>query len=163
MSTNPNHPNNITDNAVRDSATIAADKAPFSASLGSLMKSWRTTANRSVYSVAKATGLSAHTINRIESGHAVNLEAALRYLAFINRTDSKNDILRDYLAVTKSIELTPRQPRAYPTTEVSTTGEVAASEAVVQEENPSFKNDEPVQKQGLRLGLKNMIKGLFYP
>lgn len=163
MKTNVNIPQNLPDISVNDSTTIVVDKAPFSAALGSLMKSWRTDSNRSVYSVAKGTDLSAHTINRIESGRTVNLEATLRYLAFISHSDPKNHILRDYLAATKSIELTPRQPRAYPTTEVSTTGEVAASEAVVQEENPSFKNDEPVQKQGLRLGLKNMIKGLFYP
>lgn len=119
MSNNSNHTDNTTNNAVCDSITIATDKAPFSAALGSLMKSWRTANNRSVYSVAKATSLSAHTVNRIESGRAVSLEATLRYLAFIARADHKNHILRDYLAATKDIELTPRQPRGCLVTEVS--------------------------------------------
>lgn len=134
--------NNITpDNAVCDSATIATDKAPFSAALGSLMKSWRIDSNRSVYSVAKATGPSAHTINRIESGRAVNLEAALRYLAFITRADPKNRILRDYLIVTKSIDITLVYPKVCPTTEVSTPDNSTESEPIIAEVRPSKSMD----------------------
>lgn len=163
MTSNKNHSDNSTESTAMDSTTIATDKASFSATLGALMKSWRTANNRSVYSVAKATGLSAHTINRIESGRTVNLEAALRYLAFITRTDPKNHILRDYLAATKSIELTPRQPKGCPINEVSTTDNVAKQETSNIVQDAVTSEDDVSQDRNWISGIKNKIKDLFIP
>lgn len=149
MNTNSNHNDINSVSVVSDSATVDADKAPFSATLGTLMKSWRTSSNRSVYSVAKSTGLSAHTINRIESGRTVNLEAALRYLAFSIRADPKNRILRDYLAAVKDIEITPRQPRGCLVTEVS--------KEIVSESNTLSSN----QDAGWLDEIRNRIAKIF--
>lgn len=149
MKSNSNHNDNNSVSVVSDSTTIAADKASFSVILGSLIKSWRTETNRSVYSVAKAADLSAHTVNRIESGRAVNLEATLRYLAFITRADPKNRILRDYLAAVKDIEITPRQPRGCTVTE--------ASKEIVSESNTLSSN----QYAGWLDEIRNRIAKVF--
>lgn len=161
MKSNINHIGNTPGNTLNDSATVTIVNAPFSATLGSLLKSWRTDSNRSVYSVAKATALSAHTINRIESGRAVNLEAALRYLAFINRTDPKSHILRSYLAATKSIELTPRQPMGCLVNEVSTIDNVDESRNMKKVPAGLSKTNEPKQFTNPLARFCQILKGIL--